>query len=205
MTLEEAIRSAFDLASSPVAKLWRLVEVAPDGSTIETPENIDPKVLRTELFNLREICQAIYRESVDMLSPDEALRDAAVEYLGKEKAGILLSLYGENVDQLTEEAVCAAKLGVLKPRGASARFEAAEELLAGVRTLAAAEPPGFQSVSEEALTWDRACRLGWLDALPIEFYLTRLGPWENDEMFARRCITVLMDLIKLFPSDGESQ
>lgn len=200
MSLEEAIKSAFDLASSPVAKLWHLVDVSPDGNTIETPEHIDPKLLRQELFSLREICQAVYRESVDMLSPDEALHDAAIEYLGKEKAEVLLSLYGDHEDQLTEEAVCAAKLGALKPRGASARFEATEELLAGVRALATAEPPGFQPASEEALLWDRACRLGWLDVLPIEFYLTRLGPWEDDTMFARRCITVLMDLAKLFPA-----
>jgi hypothetical protein len=134
-----------------------------------------------------------------MLSPAEALREGAVEYMGKEKAEILLSLYGDNADQLTEEAVCAAKLGVMKPRGASARFEATELLLTGVRALAEAEPPGFQPSSEEALAWDRACRLGWLDALPLEFYLTRLGAWETDQLFAQRCMTVLMDLTKMFP------
>ena len=202
MTLEETVKQ--HMAGSSIAGLWRLVEVMPDGSTIETPEEIDPRVLREELFLLREIAQAIYRESVDMLSPDETLHLAMAEYLGQGKSTVLIHMYGENIDQLTEEAVCAAKLGVLKPRGASCRFEATEALLAGVRALAEEKPPAcYEPATPELEEWDRALRLGWLDALPMEFYLTRLGAWEIDEMLARRCVRVLADLARMFPAPVE--
>ncbi|HUW10362.1 MAG TPA: hypothetical protein VM537_11590 [Anaerolineae bacterium] len=197
-SLEDTVRAA--LAASDVASLWSLVDTAPDGDTIETPESIDSKVLRRELFNLRDVAQAVFQESIDMVTRDEALEQAAVEYLGEAKAGVLLTLYGDNTEQLSEEAIVAAKLGTLKPRGASVRFAATEELLVGVRALAQLEKPAcYEPASEEASTWDDACRLGWLDALPMEFYLTRLGPWESDTMLARRCIAVLQDLAKMFP------
>lgn len=199
MDLKDTVEAT--LRESSMAPYWRLVEVAPDGQTIETPEHIDPKVLRNELFALREISQGIYQESVDMLSPDELLELAAKEYLGLERYAVLEHIYGEDCDQMTEEAVCTAKLGVMKPRGASCRFEAQEPLLTGVKALALAPTPAcYDPATPELEEWDRAVRLGWLDALPMEFYITRLGPWENDQMLARRCVRVLHDLSLMFPT-----